>query len=160
MSVNENMILMDYDQPPYCTHGILHWKTITSHTEMLCRQYEVKTSGVGETAKKLSGGNQQKFVIARELDRNSRLIIAVYPDRGLDIGTTKYIQSRLVEERDRGAAILLVSNELDEIMELSDTILVMYKGGVMAKIPQQEAQRESIGLLMAGVHAGEAEKKA
>ena len=151
MSVNENMILMDYDHPPYSTHGILRWKTITDHNEILCKKYEVKTPSVQEVANNLSGGNQQKFVIARELDRNSKLIIAVYPDRGLDIGTTKYIQSRLLEERSKGAAILLVSNELDEVLELSDTILVLYKGKIMAEIPQRDAQRETIGLLMAGV---------
>ncbi|SFQ03208.1 nucleoside ABC transporter ATP-binding protein [Oscillibacter sp. PC13] len=151
MSVNENLILMSYDKEPYATHGVLHWKEITRRNEELCKKYEVKTPSVAEQAGRLSGGNQQKFVVGRELDRAAKLIIAVYPDRGLDIGTTKYIQSRLVEERDRGAAVLLLSTELDEILELSDTIMVLYKGRIMAQIPQKEAQRETIGLLMAGV---------
>ena len=151
MSVNENMVLMNYDCEDFCKHGVLNWKKITRHNEELCREYEVKTPSVHEQAAKLSGGNQQKFVVGRELDRKTKLIVAVYPDRGLDIGTTKYIQSRLVEERDRGAAILLLSTELDEIMELSDTILVLHEGKIMAQIPQQEATRENLGLLMAGV---------
>lgn len=160
LSINENLILMSYDREPYSKHGILRWKEITQLNEALCKKYEVKTSSVQELAGRLSGGNQQKFVVGRELDRAAKLIIAVYPDRGLDIGTTKYIQSRLVEERDRGAAVLLLSTELDEILELSDTVLVLYQGRVMAQIPQKEAQRETVGLLMAGVQAGDsAERK-
>lgn len=153
MSINENLILMSYDKEPYSRHGVLQWKEITRRNEALCKKYEVKTPSVQEQAGRLSGGNQQKFVVGRELDRAAKLIIAVYPDRGLDIGTTKYIQSRLVEERDRGAAVLLLSTELDEILELSDTVMVLYSGRIMAKIPQKDAQRETIGLLMAGVQA-------
>ena len=155
LSVNENLILMSYDQPPYSRHGVLQWKEITRLNEALCQKYEVKTPSVQEQAGRLSGGNQQKFVVGRELDRGARVIIAVYPDRGLDIGTTKYIQSRLVEERDRGAAVLLLSTELDEVLELSDTVLVLYQGQIMASLPQREAQRETVGLLMAGVRGGE-----
>jgi simple sugar transport system ATP-binding protein len=151
LTVNENLILMCYDKAPYSKHGILQWKEIARLNEALCEKYEVKTPSINEQAGHLSGGNQQKFVVGRELDRAAKLIIAVYPDRGLDIGTTKYIQSRLVEERDRGAAILLLSTELDEILELSDTILVVYDGRIMAQIPQENARRETIGLLMAGV---------
>ena len=151
MSINENMILMNYDKAPFSKHGVLQWKEITRHNEEICREYEVKTPSVHELAGRLSGGNQQKFVVGRELDRAAKLIIAVYPDRGLDIGTTKYIQSRLVEERDRGAAVLLLSTELDEILELSDTVLVLHEGRIMAQLPQKEAQRETVGLLMAGV---------
>ena len=153
LSINENLILMSYDKEPYSKRGVLQWKEITRLNEELCRKYEVKAPGVGEIAGKLSGGNQQKFVVGRELDRAAKLIIAVYPDRGLDIGTTKYIQTRLVEERDRGAAVLLLSTELDEVLELSDTVLVLYQGRIMAQLPQKEAQRETVGLLMAGVSA-------
>ena len=124
---------MSYDKEPYSKRGVLQWKEITRLNEELCRKYEVKAPGVGEIAGKLSGGNQQKFVVGRELDRAAKLIIAVYPDRGLDIGTTKYIQTRLVEERDRGAAVLLLSTELDEVLELSDTVLVLYQGRIMAQ---------------------------
>ncbi|MDO4492536.1 MAG: ABC transporter ATP-binding protein [Clostridia bacterium] len=155
LTISENMILMSYDKAPFSKHGVLDRKTIDGYSEEICKQYEVKTPSVKELAGRLSGGNQQKFVVGRELDRKAKLIIAVYPDRGLDIGTTKYIQSRLVEERDRGAAVLLLSTELDEIMELSDTILVLHDGHIMAQIPQKEAKRETIGLLMAGVRNDE-----
>ena len=151
LSVNENLILMSYDKEPYSKNGIINWKTVSALNGELCRKYEVKTPDVYETAGRLSGGNQQKFVVGRELERGASLIIAVYPDRGLDIGTTKYIQRRLVEERDKGAAVLLLSTELDEILELSDTVLVIHDGEIMASIPQEEAKRETVGLLMAGV---------
>ena len=153
MTVNENLILMSYGKAPYSKGGILHWKKIGELNEALVQKYEVKTPSIQELASRLSGGNQQKFVVGRELERNAKLIIAVYPDRGLDIGTTKYIQARLVEERDRGAAVLLFSTELDEIEQLSDTILVLHSGEVMDTIPQEEAKREQIGLLMAGIRA-------
>ncbi len=99
----------------------------------------------------MSGGNQQKFVVGRELDRKPELIIAVHPDRGLDIGATKYIQNQIIKARDEGAAVLLVSTELSEIMELSDRIVVLYSGKVMDTIDQKDANREKLGLLMAGV---------
>ncbi len=155
MTINENLILMNYDQYPQCSHGLLNWKTITKNNKEICKKYDVKTPDVNEIADKLSGGNQQKFVVGRELDREPDLLVAVYPDRGLDIAATKYIQSRLVEERDRGAAVLLVSTELDEIMELSDRIIVLYKGKVIGEMPQKLAQRNKIGLLMAGVSLDE-----
>lgn len=158
MSINENLILMSYDKEPYSKNGILHWKEISKRNSVLCQKYEVKTPDIFELAGRLSGGNQQKFVVGRELERQAKLIIAVYPDRGLDIGTTKYIQSRLVEERDRGAAVLLLSTELDEVLELSDTVLVLYQGHVMAQIPQKDAERDYVGLLMAGVSAQEQTK--
>ena len=153
MTINENMILMNYHSEQFSKHGVLQWKQITPHNEAICREYEVKMPNINELAGTLSGGNQQKFVVGRELDRNAKLIIAVYPDRGLDIGTTKYIQSRLVQERDRGAAVLLLSTELDEVLELSDTVMVLHQGKIMAQLPQKEAHRETVGLLMAGVEA-------
>lgn len=151
MTVNENLILMSYDQAPWCRFGFLNWRKIKMANEALCMKYDVKTPDVNELVSRLSGGNQQKLVVGRELERKPDLLVAVYPDRGLDIGATKYIQSRLVEERDRGGAILLVSTELDEIMELSDRILVLYQGRIMGELSQKAATREKIGLLMAGI---------
>lgn len=151
MSIKENLILMNYDKGPFSRRGILNWKWINKHSEEICKNYNVKTPNIVEKAGNLSGGNQQKFVVGRELDRKPDLLIAMHPDRGLDIGATKYIQSRIVEERDRGAAVVLVSTELDEILELSDRIVVMYEGKVMGTMTQQEATREKLGLLMAGV---------
>ncbi len=151
MNIEENLILMCYDQSPYSKHGILNWKWIDKHSEELCKTYNVKTPSIKEMAGNLSGGNQQKFVVARELDRDPDLLIAVHPSRGLDIGATKYIQSRIVEERDKGTAVLLVSTELDELLELSDRILVMYGGKVMGIVNQKAATREYLGKLMAGI---------
>ena len=150
MNIRENLTLMSYDQKPFSKHGVLRWKWIDQHSTRLCERYNVKTPNVAEFAGNLSGGNQQKFVVGRELDREPKLLIAVHPSRGLDIGATKYIQSRIVEERDRGAAVLLVSTELDEIMEISDRILVIYEGEVIGIVDQKDATRNGLGLMMAG----------
>ena len=98
-------------------------------------------------------GNQQKLVVGREIERKPDLLIAAHPSRGLDIGATKYIQTRLIEERNRGVAVLLVSSELDEILELSDRVVVLYEGRVMADLECEDADRDRIGLLMAGICA-------
>lgn len=151
MTVEENLILMNYDKSPYSNHGFLNWKSIDKYSEDICKKFSVKTPSIKEISRNLSGGNQQKFVVGRELERSPKLLIAVHPSRGLDIGATKYIQSRIIEERDRGAAVLMVSTELDEIMEISDRIMVMYDGEIMGIIEQSEATRNGLGLLMAGI---------
>jgi simple sugar transport system ATP-binding protein len=153
MTVEENLILMCYDQEPFSKNGVLNSRRIGSHCEKICTTYSVKTPSIKEKAGNLSGGNQQKFVVGRELARDPELLIAVHPSRGLDIGATKYIQSRMVEERDKGKAVLLVSTELDELLELSDRILVMYGGKVMGIVDQKAATREHLGKLMAGITA-------
>ena len=142
--------MMVYHKKPCSSHGFIDWKWAGDYARDICREYEVKTPGVEELAGKLSGGNQQKFVVGRELERHPRLLIAMHPDRGLDIGATKYIQRRILEERERGCAVLLVSTELDEIMELSDRIMVMCGGKVMGIVDGERATREEIGLMMAG----------
>ncbi|MEA5014894.1 MAG: ABC transporter ATP-binding protein [Candidatus Limiplasma sp.] len=153
MNIRENLTLMSYDQSPFSRRGVLRWRWIDKHSAELCARYNVKTPSVSEFAGNLSGGNQQKFVVGRELDRKPRLLVAVHPSRGLDIGATKYIQSRIVQERDRGAAVLLVSTELDEILEISDRILVLYEGEVMGIVDQKDATRNGLGLMMAGERA-------
>ena len=153
MNIRENLTLMSYDQSPFSLRGVIRWRWIDKHSAELCARYNVKTPSVSEFAGNLSGGNQQKFVVGRELDRKPRLLVAVHPSRGLDIGATKYIQSRIVEERDRGAAVLLVSTELDEILEMSDRILVVYEGEVMGIVNQKDATRNGLGLMMAGERA-------
>ena len=159
MNLRENLCLMEYDHEPYSSKaGFLRWSWIDKHSRELCQRYQVRTPGVTELAGNLSGGNQQKLVVGRELDREPSLLIAVHPSRGLDIGATKYIQSRIVQERDRGAAVLLVSTELDEVMDLSDRILVIYEGKVMGIIAQKDADRKQLGLLMAGMRNGNGEK--
>ncbi|MDF2674322.1 MAG: transporter related protein [Clostridiales bacterium] len=151
MTVEENLILMCYDQEPYSKHGVFNTKWIGQHCEEICKTYSVKTPDIKEMAGNLSGGNQQKFVVGRELDRDPELLIAVHPSRGLDIGATKYIQSRMIDERDKGAAVLMVSTELDELLEISDRIMVMYSGKVMGIVNQKDATREQLGKLMAGI---------
>ena len=150
MAVRENIVLMNFQKAPYCKGGFLRWKVIREYAQKLCEEFNVKTPSTGEKIRRLSGGNQQKVVVGREIDRNPSLLIAVHPDRGLDIGATKYIQSRILDARNNGAAVLLVSTELDEILELSDRIIVMYGGEIMGCIAAADATREEVGLLMAG----------
>ena len=151
MSINENLMLMNYYDPQYSRHGLLNSKKIKSHNEDIVEMYNVKTPDVYEKAGNLSGGNQQKVVVGRELDRNPKFLIAMHPDRGLDIGASKFIQQKILDERAKGTAVLLVSTELDEVMELSDQIIVLNSGEVMGQIRSGEATVEEIGLMMAGV---------
>jgi len=152
MTLDENLILVSYKQENYSSRGFLNWKWIAQHGKEIIKNFSVKTPGIKELAKNLSGGNQQKLVVGRELDRTPDLLIAVHPSRGLDIGATKYIQGQIVEQRDRGAAVLLVSTELDELIELSDRILVVFDGKIMGIVERASATREVLGPLMAGVH--------
>lgn len=150
MSIKENMLLMNYATPRFCRHGLINWKEAAGYADELCREYEVKTPDCEESSRKLSGGNQQKMVLGRELSRKPKLLYAVHPVRGLDIGATQFIHRRLLEERQRGAAILLVSTELDEILELSDRILVIFDGQIVGEVSGKDAKKEEIGILMAG----------
>lgn len=157
MTIEENLILVSYDKEKYSKRKFLNWKWIAGHSKDICSIFKVKTPTIKEKAINLSGGNQQKFVVGRELDRTPNLLVAVHPSRGLDIGATKYIQSQIVGQRDRGSAVLMVSTELDELIELSDRILVMYEGKVMEILDQKDASRDLLGPLMAGISKGEAE---
>jgi len=151
MEIDENMSLISYKETLYSIKGILKWNWIRKHSQKVCEDYNVKTPNVRELANNLSGGNQQKFVVGRELERDPGVLIAVHPSRGLDIGATKYIQSQIVKQRDNGTAVMMVSTELDELIELSDRILVMFEGEVMGIVDQKDATRETLGPLMAGV---------
>ncbi|MFV0413763.1 MAG: ABC transporter ATP-binding protein [Oscillospiraceae bacterium] len=151
MNIEENLILVSYKQQHYSKKGLLNWKWIGQHSEQICEDFNVKTPNIYQEAKNLSGGNQQKMVVGRELERVPRLLVAVHPSRGLDIGATKYIQEQMVRQRDSGTAVLLVSTELDELLEISDRILVLYEGRIMGIVPQAEATRELLGSLMAGI---------
>jgi simple sugar transport system ATP-binding protein len=124
---------------------------VDNYCSNICEKYNVKTPGTKETIEHLSGGNQQKLVVGRELSENPKLIIAVHPCRGLDVGATNFIQRCLIEARDKGAAVLMVSTELYEVMDMSDQIMPMFEGQIMGIIPQQEATREELGKLMSGV---------
>ena len=151
MSVEENLILVSYDRKLFSLHNFLNWKWIAGHSKSICDLFKVKSPTIKEKAINLSGGNQQKFVVGRELDRTPNLLVAVHPSRGLDIGATKYIQSQIMGQRDRGTAVLMVSTELDELIELSDRIMVMFEGKIMGIIDQKDASRETLGPLMAGL---------
>lgn len=160
MNLNDNLILMSFDQPPYSRHGILNCSWIKKHNDEIIKTYNVKSPDVYERAGNLSGGNQQKLVVGREMDRNPDLLIAMHPDRGLDIGATKFIQQRLLDQRECGTAVLLVSTELDEIMEMSDRIVVINGGEVVGIVNQKDATREQLGLMMTGIRSADSQSDA
>ncbi len=150
-SVAENMVLSTYDVAPFANGIVINQEAIAQQAHTLVSQYDVRTSGVNALASTLSGGNQQKVVVARELARPLTLLVAAQPTRGLDVGSIEFIHKSIVAQRDQGCAVLLVSAELDEILSLSDRILVMFHGQIIADIPAAQAERNQIGLLMAGV---------
>ena len=154
--VRDNLVLCNYYQPPYSGRVELDNAAIDSHAAELVRIFDIRTPSIMTRAGALSGGNQQKLIVARELSRPVRLLIASQPTRGLDVGSIEFIHSRIVAARDAGAAVLLISAELDEIMSLSDRIAVMYKGHILATLDARTATREHLGLLMAGVAKEEA----
>ncbi len=152
-SVADNLVLNTYNQKPFARGININQPAIIEHAKELIKRFDVRTPGPNTHAGSLSGGNQQKMVVARELSRPLKLLIAAQPTRGIDVGSIEFIHNQIVRKRDDGVAVLLVSSELDEIMALSDRIVVMYKGEIIGTVPAAEATRESIGLLMAGVHA-------
>jgi general nucleoside transport system ATP-binding protein len=149
--VADNLVLNTYYRPPNAYGLALQQRTINATAAALVEEFDVRTPNVATPVSSLSGGNQQKVIVAREFSRPIRLLIAAQPTRGLDVGSIEYIHRRIVEKRDEGAAVLLVSSELDEIMELADRIAVMYKGRIVAIVSAGQVTREQIGLLMAGV---------
>jgi ABC-type uncharacterized transport system ATPase subunit len=149
-SVVDNMILCDYYHPPYSKRGVIQPQVLEANAVKLIREFDVRTPSPYNPAGKLSGGNQQKVIVARELSRPVKLLIANQPTRGLDVGSIEYIHKEIVAMRDRGVAVLLISAELDEIMALSDRIAVMYRGQIVTTVPAGEVTREQLGLWMAG----------
>jgi simple sugar transport system ATP-binding protein len=157
--IHDNMMLCTYYEEPFA-HGIsLQEKKIFSNAEELVNQYDVRTPSIYVNAGTLSGGNQQKVIVAREFSRPIQLLIASQPTRGLDVGSIEYIHKRIIQKRDEGAGVLLVSSELDEILALSDRIAVMYKGQIMGILNADKVSKESLGLLMAGVHPSDTTTK-
>jgi general nucleoside transport system ATP-binding protein len=149
-SVAENLILDQYDRPPYARGLALRPAAIAASAKERIAEFDVRTSSADTPVGTLSGGNQQKVIVARELAREVKLLIAAQPTRGVDVGSTEFIHARVIRERDQGAAVLLVSSELDEIFALADRIAVMYGGRILAVLPP-DTPREQIGLVMAGV---------
>ncbi|MCC6616248.1 MAG: ABC transporter ATP-binding protein [Anaerolineae bacterium] len=147
----ENFVLQDHGRKPYVSAGfLLNLRAITDACRDAIRQYEIKTPGTETPIKSLSGGNIQKLVMARELSRHPQVLIAAQPTRGVDIGASEYIHQRLLDERRQGTAILLISEDLDEIMALSDRIAVMYEGRIVGIVPRAQATVRQIGAMMAG----------
>ena len=150
-SVAENLILREHGQKPYARAGFLNQRSINGRATELVRSFSVKTPSLETPVKNLSGGNIQKIVLARELSRQPRVLVAAQPTRGLDIGAAEYVHRRLIEQRQAGTAMLLISEDLDEILALSDRVAVIYEGQIMGEVPRAEATPEKLGLLMAGV---------
>ena len=157
MDLSENAILRDYARPPLCNGPFLSHKAVGAFTDRLISAHDVKTPGRWAKLRTLSGGNQQKLLLGRELAGAPRLIVAVHPTRGVDIGATEAIHDALRQQRARGAATLLISEDLDELLALSDRIAVMFDGRIMGAMQARGADPEEIGLLMAGIGSVEAE---
>lgn len=150
--IADNLILNTYYQPPFSRGAVLNGPEILKHADELIQEFDIRTPGAFTTAGSLSGGNQQKLIVAREFSRPIKLLIASQPTRGLDVGSVEYIHGRIIQKRDEGCAVLLVSSELDEVMGLSDRIAVMYRGEIVDILQADEATKEGVGLLMAGIH--------
>ena len=154
--VAENLVLCTFYKEPFSKGVILQYDKILDQANKLIEDYDIRTPDALTQVSSLSGGNQQKVIIARELSRPVELLVASQPTRGLDVGSIEYIHKQLVKKRDEGVAVLLVSPELDEVMQLSDRIAVMYRGKIVADLPNKEVTKEQVGLMMAGVPTEEA----
>jgi simple sugar transport system ATP-binding protein len=153
-NVAENLIMRDMEKPPYSKRGFLDFKAIAEHARNLVTNFDVKTPSIETPMKSLSGGNAQKVILARELSRNPSVLLAAQPTRGVDIGATEYIRDLIVQQRDEGTATLLISEDLDEILALSDRIAVIFQGEIMGVLDREEATPEKLGLMMAGEAEG------
>ncbi|HSG87146.1 MAG TPA: ABC transporter ATP-binding protein [Candidatus Limnocylindrales bacterium] len=152
--IDDNLVLTDYHRAPYSRFGILNERAIGERAAELIPAYDIRTPSAVVSAATLSGGNQQKLIVAREFSREISLLVADQPTRGLDVGSIEFIHKQIIAKRDAGVAVLLVSAELDEILELSDRIAVMYRGQLVATVDAAGAEKERIGLMMATGQAG------
>ncbi len=148
-SIADNLVIAEWDREPFATRGMRNTDAINAHAEDAVRNYDIRTPSIHTLAGSLSGGNQQKVVVAREFDRPNDLLVAAQPTRGVDVGSIEYIHRRIVEERDRGAAVLIVSSELDEVLALADRVAVMFHGELRGPFPMP-LTKDVIGLMMAG----------
>jgi ABC-type uncharacterized transport system ATPase subunit len=150
LSVADNLVLSRFDRAPFARWLIRAFDQVRGYAERVIKTFDIRTDGPDQPAGSLSGGNQQKLVVAREIGTQPKVLLASQPTRGVDVGSIEFIHRRLVEERDNGMGVLLVSSELDEVLSLADRVAVVYRGHVVATFAQKEADRERIGLLMAG----------
>jgi simple sugar transport system ATP-binding protein len=149
-SLFENSILGIHRNAPFSKGIVMNYSEVRKHCDDLIQEFDIRTPNADVNASALSGGNQQKLIAAREISKDPELLIAAQPTRGLDVGAIEYIHKRLVQERDKGKAVLLVSLELDEIMALSDRIAVMYDGKIVDILNRIDATEQKLGILMAG----------
>ena len=159
-TLEQNLVLQRYYEPQFQHGGFIRFDEVRKYADKLIEEYDIR-SGQGPVtiARSMSGGNQQKAIVAREIDRELPLIVAVQPTRGLDVGAIEYIHKQLVAQRDDGKAVLLVSLELDEVMNLSDRILVMYEGEIVGEFDPKKVTVEELGLYMAGAKRQNGEEK-
>jgi simple sugar transport system ATP-binding protein len=151
MSVAENLILRGYDRPPLSAYGWQRAGAIAERTRRLYAEFDMRASGLDAAVGRLSGGNQQKIILARELSTEPELLVIANPVRGLDIGVTEYVYRLLAAQSERGCAVLLISCDLEEIMALSDRVAVLYRGDLMGIVKTEESRRLEIGRMMAGM---------
>jgi len=152
-TVAENLLLIDHGHERFVRHGLLDFAAIRDHCERLVAEYNVKTPSLETPAQSLSGGNIQKLILARELSGDLKVLVAAQPTRGVDIGASEYIHRRLIEQRSAGTAVLVISEDLDEVFALSDRIAVIYEGQIIGIVDPATITREEVGLMMAGVKA-------
>jgi simple sugar transport system ATP-binding protein len=155
-SIAENLVLNRFSAEPFARHGIRDGDEVAKEADRLLRRFDVRAPSIYTHADALSGGNKQKVIVARELSHDTVLVVAAQPTRGVDVGSIEFIHNQLVRARDDGAGVLLVSAELDEVLGLADRVVVMFEGRVVADLPIEEANRERVGLLMAGASEAEA----
>ena len=158
-TLEQNLVLQRYREPDFQSGGFINFGAVRKYADKLIEEYDIRSGqGAITTARAMSGGNQQKAIVAREIDRQPQLLVAVQPTRGLDVGAIEFIHKQIVAERDRGTAVLLVSLELDEVMDLSDRILVMYEGEIVGEFDPKKVTVEELGLYMAGAKRMEVAK--
>ncbi|MCE5196784.1 MAG: ABC transporter ATP-binding protein [Negativicutes bacterium] len=154
-SLEENLVLQRYFERPFSVHGFLQFDAIEQFAQQLIERFDIRSGqGSKTSARSMSGGNQQKAILAREIERDPELLIAVQPTRGLDVGAIEYIHGQIIAQRDQGKAILLISLELDEVMDVSDRILVMHNGRIVADMLPEEVTMQELGLYMSGAKVG------
>ena len=155
-TLSNNSVLELFEHKEFNTLGFINQKNVKAYTDQIIENFDVRsTQGASTISRSMSGGNQQKAIVGREISRDTDLLIAVQPTRGLDVGAIEYIHNRLIEQRDNGKAILLVSFELDEVMNLADRILVMHEGELVGEFEYNKVTRNELGLYMAGAKKDE-----
>jgi simple sugar transport system ATP-binding protein len=150
LGVDENLILKSFHRPPIAAGWSINRDAVRENADRLVEAYDIMTPTVETPVRMLSGGNLQKVILARETSGHPELMVAVHPTRGLDVGATEAVHKLLIEQRDSGAAILLISEDLDELLSLSDRLVVMYEGQIVGEMPAAGADINTIGLMMAG----------